>query len=80
MELAKRRINNKWNSNLEVKNFKTNTGLLLLLGILPCLVFSQGSTANLLYNNGDVLYVQSGALLHVQGDVINKSGSTLTNN
>ena len=79
MELAKRRISNKWNSNLEVKNFKTNTGLILLLGILPCLGFSQGSTANLLYNNGDVLYVQSGAVLHVQGDVVNTSGSTFTN-
>ena len=62
-----------------MKNFKTNTGLLLLLGILPCMVFSQGSTANLLYNNGDVLYVQSDAVLHVQGDVVNVSGSTFTN-
>ena len=50
--------------------------LFILLGTVPFFGFSQSSNANLFYNNGDIVYVQSGAVLHVQGDVVNASGSS----
>jgi len=46
----------------------------------PVIAFSQGSTPDLFYNNGDNVYIQSGAILHVQGDVVNAGAGTLTNN
>lgn len=54
---------------------------LVMFGLLPNISSAQ-STANLFYNNGDVVYVQSGAVLHVQGDVVNAAGagSAFTNN
>ncbi len=42
--------------------------------------YCQSSYSNLFYSNGATVFVQSGAVLHVQGDVVNASGSTLTNN
>lgn len=56
--------------------------LILVSVLLPVIALSQSSTPHLLYNNGDVLYIQSGAVLHIQGDVINASGSgsSFTNN
>ena len=44
--------------------------------------FAQSSSANLFYNNGDLVVVQNGAMLHVQGDVQNVAGgsSNFTNN
>ncbi|MCW3124844.1 MAG: hypothetical protein JWO03_502 [Bacteroidetes bacterium] len=41
---------------------------------------AQTSSANLFYNKGDQVFVQSGAVLHVQGDYVNAAGSTTTNN
>lgn len=54
---------------------------LIMFGFAPGISSAQ-STANLFYNNGDIVYVQSGAVLHVQGDVVNVSGagSAFTNN
>ena len=61
---------------------KFYTVLFILLGAMPFFGFSQSSNANLFYNNGDVVYVQAGAVLHVQGDVVNATGagSAFTNN
>jgi hypothetical protein len=57
------------------------TAALLLFGFLPQGSFCQASYPNTFYNNGDVVYVQSGAILHVQGDLVNAgSGSAFTNN
>ena len=50
--------------------------LFILLGTIPVFSYSQSSTANLFYNNGDAIYVQSGAVLHVQGDLINAAGGS----
>lgn len=41
--------------------------------------YGQSSYSNLFYSNGATVYVQSGAVLHVQGDIVNAAGSTLTN-
>jgi hypothetical protein len=53
--------------------------VLLVFCLMPGVIFAQGSTPNLFYNNGAVVYVQHNAVLHVQGDVVNNSG-TFTNN
>ena len=50
--------------------------LFILLGTMPFFAYSQGSNANLLFNNGDAIYVQAGAVLHVQGDIVNAAGSS----
>lgn len=60
--------------------------LLLLLLIFSALSISKAQPntyPNLLYNNGDLIHVQSGAVLHVQGDLENKNVTgtkTITNN
>lgn len=61
-------------------NIKFYASLLFLFHFGATISFAQTSSANLFYNNGDVVFVQSGAVLHVQGDVVNVAGSTFTNN
>ncbi len=64
-----------------MKNFTLYPALVLFC-FLTGKSFSQSNTPNLFYNNGDIVYVQSGGVLHVQGDVVNTSGgsSAFTNN
>jgi hypothetical protein len=71
-------------NSLFTKQNLSNTfyaALLILFGFASNISSAQ-STPNLFYNNGDVVYVQSGAVLHVQGDVVNAAGggSAFTNN
>jgi hypothetical protein len=67
-----------------MRNIKIYATLLFLLGTLVESAFSQTSYPNLFYNNGDQVYIQSGAVLHVQGDIVNNNVSgqsnTITNN
>jgi hypothetical protein len=67
-----------------MRNIKIYATLLFSLGPLVENAFSQTSYPNLFYNNGDQVYVQSGAVLHVQGDIVNNNVSgqsnTITNN
>ena len=52
----------------------------LLFSFIPALIFSQGSKPNLLYNNGALIFIRSGTLVHVQGDVVNAtSGGSFIN-
>ena len=41
--------------------------------------FGQTTSPNLIYNNGDLITIQSGAVLHVQGDYQNVSSGTTKN-
>jgi hypothetical protein len=59
---------------------KYSLKLLLFLLLVPLLVVSQTSNPNLLYINGAIVFTQSGALLHVQGDIVNNTNSTFYNN
>ena len=65
-----------------MENIKFYLSLTLWIAMGANISFAQTSSANLFYNNGDIVYVQSGAVLHVQGDVVNASGggSAFTNN
>lgn len=54
--------------------------LCYVLIALPVMVSGQTSSADLFSNNGAVVFVQAGGLIHVQGDVANATGSTFTNN
>jgi hypothetical protein len=54
-----------------------------LLSLLSDSLAQPTTHPNLFYNNGDLVHVQSGALLHIQGDLENKDGggvNTITNN
>lgn len=46
--------------------------LLLLLSVLPLISFAQ----NEFYNDGAEIYIQPGALIHVQGSVVNDNAAT----
>jgi hypothetical protein len=65
--------------NWDIKSF---TSIVLCYCFLAA--YAQPATyPNLFYNNGDLIHVQSGALIHIQGDVENKNGGgskTITNN
>ena len=67
-----------------MRNIKIYATLFFSLGTLVESAFSQTSYPNLFYNNGDQVYIQSGAVLHVQGDIVNNNVSgqsnTITNN
>jgi len=67
-----------------MRNIKIYATLLFLIGAFAENAFSQTSYPNLFYNNGDQVYIQSGAVLHVQGDIVNNNVSgqsnTITNN
>lgn len=54
--------------------------LLFVFCLMPGVIFPQGNTPNLFYNKGALVYVQHGAVLHVQGDFVNTNSSTFTNN
>ena len=57
-----------------------SVSLLLLFCLISVITFSQGSKPNLLYNNGALIFIRSGTLVHVQGDVVNAtSGGTFIN-
>jgi hypothetical protein len=67
-----------------MRNIKIYTTLFLALSILPQITFAQTNYPNLFYNNGDQVFIQSGAILHVQGDVVNNNvtgqANKITNN
>jgi len=48
--------------------------------IIICLFASAAIAQNELYNNGTTLFISTGCTVTVNGDFINKSGSTFTNN
>ena len=51
---------------------KAKLALLTLLAS-PVLMFAQ--TSDVFYNNGNDIYIQENALIEVQGNVVNKTGS-----
>jgi hypothetical protein len=56
---------------------------LLTFSIAGIAIAQPTTHPNLVYNNGDLIHVQSGAILHIQGDLENKNVSgtkTITNN
>ncbi len=63
-----------------MKTYNFQLALLLISSIFYQVSFGQSKYANLFYNSGAVVMVQGTALLHVQGDVINKNGSDFINN
>jgi len=67
-----------------MRNIKIYATLFFAICILPGISFGQSYSRDLLFNNGDQIFIQSGALLHVQGDVVNNyvSGQSniITNN
>jgi hypothetical protein len=62
-----------------MKNIVTYAFVSFLFGFLPNISFGQTVYSNLFYTSSTAtVYVQGGALLHVQGDV-NNNGGTITN-
>ncbi|MBP6731091.1 MAG: T9SS type A sorting domain-containing protein [Chitinophagales bacterium] len=53
--------------------------ILLLLSLSPLLSFAQTLDANAFYNSGADVYVQEGALLHVQGTLTNTAVGSVYN-
>lgn len=67
-----------------MRKIKIYATLLFTFGAVAQNTFAQSNYPNLFYNNGDQVYIQSGAVLHVQGDIVNNNVSgqtnTITNN